>query len=207
MDGGCKTTNVSPTSSSCQPPFARAGEDYTAVNGEVIFSERGSRTIRIPILDDDLVEGSEEFTVVAVEEPPADPWPYSSVIVRISDDETDYNASEPAAAPVASTTPTTTARAEVKLSDSSIGLPPPAGGAGVTQAATAPSTPTIKATPSNNATSPTGRHLRPTSRRACRQGSLAPRPSSSRRAKGPLTQIRRAQAMVGGRRGGGPSYW
>ncbi len=47
-------------------PDARAGEDYGAVRGEWIFTEAGSRTITIPIIDDDLDEADEEtFTIGA----------------------------------------------------------------------------------------------------------------------------------------------
>lgn len=40
----------------CGRPFARASEDYVAVRGEWTFTEPGSRTVRIPIIDDDLDE-------------------------------------------------------------------------------------------------------------------------------------------------------
>ena len=84
----------------CEPE-ARAPADYTAVDGEVVFTESGcstsgcrqaaSRTIRIPIVDDDLAEGTEAFTVIAWEEPNGySTYPYDgpSVIVRINDNET-----------------------------------------------------------------------------------------------------------------------
>jgi hypothetical protein len=50
----------------CGRPFARASEDYGAVRGEWIFTEGGSRTIRIPIIDDDVDEpDGEAFAVNA----------------------------------------------------------------------------------------------------------------------------------------------
>ncbi len=69
---------------------ARAPEDYTALNGEVIFNGSEAMTIRIPVVDDDLAEGSEDFTVRAWEEPPpADPWPPgpNTATVRIIEDD------------------------------------------------------------------------------------------------------------------------
>lgn len=69
--------------------IAQAPEDYTAVSGEVMFTAPGSRTIRIPIVDDDLAEGSEDFSVHAVEDPNPDPWPYAgdTMWVTIIDDD------------------------------------------------------------------------------------------------------------------------
>lgn len=52
----------------CGSPYARAGEDYVAVRGEWTFTEAGSRTVRIPIIDDDLDETDlEAFTIYADE--------------------------------------------------------------------------------------------------------------------------------------------
>jgi hypothetical protein len=72
-------------------PQARAPEDYTAVSGEVIFTETGTGrntgTIRIPIVDDDLAEGDEFFTVEAVEQPNTEPIAGACAIVRITDDD------------------------------------------------------------------------------------------------------------------------
>ena len=59
-------TPVSPDE--CGRPFARASEDYVAVRGEWTFTEPGSRTVRIPIIDDDLDEtDGEAFTIWAGE--------------------------------------------------------------------------------------------------------------------------------------------
>ena len=71
----------------CEPE-ARAPADYTAVDG--VFDGPGSKTIRIPIVDDDLSEGTEAFTVYAWGEPngyDTDPYGGPSVIVRIVDDD------------------------------------------------------------------------------------------------------------------------
>ncbi len=52
----------------CGRPFARASEDYVEVRGEWTFTEPGSRTVRIPIIDDDLDEtDGEAFTIWAGE--------------------------------------------------------------------------------------------------------------------------------------------
>jgi hypothetical protein len=69
---------------------ARAPEDYTALSDEVIFTGSEAMMIRIPVVDDDLAEGTEDFTVRAWEEPPpADPWPQgpSTATVRIIEDD------------------------------------------------------------------------------------------------------------------------
>lgn len=89
----------------CEPE-ARAPADYTAVDG--VFDGPGSKTIRIPIVDDDLSEGTEAFTVYAWGEPNGyntDPYGGPSVIVRIDDDDTD-DSGKPAAS---AATPTTAA--------------------------------------------------------------------------------------------------
>ena len=51
-------------SQECGRPMARASEDFGAVKGEWIFTEAGSRAIRIPILDDDLDEADFETLFV-----------------------------------------------------------------------------------------------------------------------------------------------
>ena len=63
-DGDC--SHGYPLDPPCGRPQARASEDYGAVKGEWIFTEAGSRTIRIPIFDDDLDEADyETFSVRA----------------------------------------------------------------------------------------------------------------------------------------------
>ena len=93
---------------------ASEAEDYTAVTGEVVFTDTsGSTTIRIPIADDDRAERVESFTVEAWEEPTPDPWAGTGrASVRIIDDdgeadgEADGAGGEPAGT---ATTATTTA--------------------------------------------------------------------------------------------------
>lgn len=89
----------------CEPE-ARAPADYGAVDG-VFDGTTRSKTIRIPIVDDDLSEGTEAFTVYAWGEPNGyntDPYGGPSVIVRIDDDDSDDSGK-----PAASTATTTTA--------------------------------------------------------------------------------------------------
>jgi hypothetical protein len=92
FDGACYVTYSragSPPDTICSDE-ARAPEDYTATSGELVFTEvEGSKTIKIPIVDDDLAEGDEAFTLAAWEEVNADPWidRGDSVIVRIIDDD------------------------------------------------------------------------------------------------------------------------
>jgi len=75
----------------CEPE-ARA-LDYTAVDSEVactLGQGACSVTIRIQIVDDDLAEGTEAFTVIAWEEPNrynTNPYGGPTVIVRIIDDD------------------------------------------------------------------------------------------------------------------------
>ena len=66
-NGRCAQHVASPTSTNCRPPEARAPDDYGAVSGDLIFTEAGSKTITIAIVDDDLDEGSEAFSVYAHE--------------------------------------------------------------------------------------------------------------------------------------------
>lgn len=74
-DGDCSrypeaedpANSVDPVSpADCGRPIARSGEDYAAVRGEWTITEPGSRTVRIPIFDDDLDEtDGEAFTINA----------------------------------------------------------------------------------------------------------------------------------------------
>jgi len=92
---------------------AHAPEDYTATSGELVFTEGGSKTITIAIVDDDLTEGDESFTLAAWEEANADPCGgpsyvcvdrSDSVVIYITDDEVGTRERPGAAAK----TPTTT---------------------------------------------------------------------------------------------------
>ncbi|MGQ0431851.1 MAG: Calx-beta domain-containing protein [Microthrixaceae bacterium] len=92
-DGACSITyspgGTSPDAT-CNEGGARAPDDYTAASGELVFTEvEGSKTIKIPIADDDRAEGDEGFTFAAWEVANADPWidRGDSVIVTIIDDE------------------------------------------------------------------------------------------------------------------------
>ena len=92
-DGNCAVTYSpagTPPDASCWGESASTPEDYTATSGELVFTEvEGSKTITIPIVDDDLAEGDVAFTLAAWEEVNADPWidRGDSVIVRIIDDD------------------------------------------------------------------------------------------------------------------------
>jgi len=61
-DGSC--TGDGRLVSNCTPS-AQAPDDYQAVSGDEVFSGDSSKTIRIPIVDDNLDEGSEVFSVFA----------------------------------------------------------------------------------------------------------------------------------------------
>jgi hypothetical protein len=114
-DGACAVTYSpagTPPDVTCGASArARAPKDYTATSGELVFTEvEGSKTIKIPIVDDELAEGNEAFTLAAWEEANADPWidRGDSVIVHITDDDETDSAGEFAGA--ATRTPTSEAR-------------------------------------------------------------------------------------------------
>lgn len=123
-------TPVSPDE--CGRPYARASEDYTAMRGEWVFTEAGSRTIRIPIVDDDLDEtDGEAFTIWGAHQADSDPPGMKAVYtayIRIRDDDPrkhgdpSYDAAAPPAAVV-----TTVTSVEQRPGDSSVGAtaPPP----------------------------------------------------------------------------------
>ena len=119
LDGSCETwtdgnpLNVTYAQTVCQPP-ARASEDYKAVSGEAVFTEPGSKTIVIEILDDGIDEREETFSVEAHEvDHTAGGATGSTAIVNIvdDDDDDDYDAGGDEVAAAAATTSTTTARA------------------------------------------------------------------------------------------------
>lgn len=86
-DGDCSGYPLDPPD--CGRPQARESEDYGAVKGEWIFTEAGSRTIRIPIFDDDDDEADyEAFTVNASRyDDVAEQTVWDNVSVRIVDDD------------------------------------------------------------------------------------------------------------------------
>ena len=86
-DGDCSGYPLDP--SDCGRPQARASEDYGAVKGEWIFTEAGSRTIRIPIIDDDLDEADyEAFTINASQyDDVAEQTVWDNATIRIGDDD------------------------------------------------------------------------------------------------------------------------
>ena len=149
FDGTCTQDPLSKASRDNRPcePQARAPEDYAAVDGEVVFTSSGFKDIRIPIVNDDLAETTEAFTIEAWEEPNGD-WPLyrSDVIVRITDDETAGTETAPAA--VAATT--TTAATSGRSSSSAVGSPRPTTGTATAPAiadhASTPTTPTTATT-------------------------------------------------------------
>jgi hypothetical protein len=107
-DGDCSRYPLDPPD--CGRPQARASEDYGAVKGEWIFTEAGSRTIRIPIYDDDTDEAdSEAFAVNASRyDDVAEQTTWTNVLVRIVDDDPKDDSEEPPATATATTTPTAT---------------------------------------------------------------------------------------------------
>lgn len=101
FDGAC-AVGYSPGATDPEPACrdaaaANAPDDYASTSGELVFTEGGSKTITIPIVDDDVTDRDESFTVAAWEEVNADPWidRGDSVIVLIVDDEGDEAGQEP----------------------------------------------------------------------------------------------------------------
>ena len=128
IDGACQVTYSrvgSAPDAVCSEGDARAPEDYTATSGELVFTEGGSKTITIPIVDDDLAEGDKAFTMAAWEEVNADPWidRGDAVVVRIVDDETTDTGGEPAAPAAESSTDATPEGGQ--SSGSAVGAPAP----------------------------------------------------------------------------------
>src|SRR5262249_17374066 len=89
-DAGSKTITVNLTGPSGKTisvdystveAFATAGDDYTAVSGTLTFTPgQTSKTFSVPIVNDDVAEGDEEFEVLLsngfnVFGTPADAWP------------------------------------------------------------------------------------------------------------------------------------
>ena len=90
---GYHSRNECPTypwdSQECGPPMARASEDYGAVKGEWIFTEAGSRAIRIPIFDDDLDEADFEtfFVDASYYNDLGQQTTWDGATIRIEDDD------------------------------------------------------------------------------------------------------------------------
>ena len=115
MDGDCSTHPPwvpdpgqpdPPQTADCGRPRAEAPEDYGHVSGEMIFNEAGSRTIRIPIVDDDLDEVDEPFVVRAAEGDGVHEqvWLYTAGVSIIDDDPShDLEDSPGGTAPLATT--------------------------------------------------------------------------------------------------------
>jgi hypothetical protein len=106
----------------CGRPQARASEDYGHVKGEWIFTEAGSRTIRVPILDDDLDEAnSEAFGVHASRyDDVAEQTTWSVAIVRIEDDDPRSDSGDPSSSPGSSSPAQSSSQARIGTS-----TPPP----------------------------------------------------------------------------------
>jgi hypothetical protein len=113
--------------------MARAPEDYASTSGELVFTEGGTKTITIPIVDDDATEGNESFTVAVWEEANADPWidRGESSVVRILDDESGDTGEEPSSASAG--TPATTPN------EAASGRPPSPSAGGTVDPGTPPS--------------------------------------------------------------------
>ena len=179
FDGTCSQDPLSNSSWDKRPcePQARAPEDYAAIDGDVVFTSSGAKSIRIPIVNDDLAERTEAFTIEAWEEPNAD-WPLyrTDVIVRITDDETADRGTTPAAA----ASPPTTAAVNSRSSSSTVGSPRPATGpATVPMVADHASTPTTAATATT--ARPSGAEV------ALPTGELGPAPGPELTGAGPET--------------------
>lgn len=112
----------------CRQPMARASEDYGAVKGEWIFTEAGSRTIRIPILDDDLDEANfETFFVDAssyddVAEQTAG-WYTASI--HIGDDDPRSDSDDPSSSSGSSSSAQSSSRAPTGSQSGTGGPTPP----------------------------------------------------------------------------------
>ena len=114
LDGDCNRNpgveypyTPTPVTPDCGRPQAKAGEDYVAVKGEWIFAEPGSRTLRVPILDDDSDEPEEPFGVHAsLYDDVAGQTTWYAAVIRISDDDPRVAVVNSGAT---STSPTTTA--------------------------------------------------------------------------------------------------
>lgn len=116
-DGDCSRYPLDP--SDCGRPQARAGEDYVAVRGEWIFTEAGSRTIRIPVIDDDLAEPEEAFTVNASQyDDVAEQTVWDNATIRIGDDDPGSGSDAPPA--------TVTPAGDRPSGSSTVDAPPPA---------------------------------------------------------------------------------
>jgi len=78
-------------------PMARASEDYGAVKGEWIFTEAGSRAIRIPIFDDDLDEADFEtfFVDASYYNDLGQQTTWDGASVRIGDDDPRPDSDDP----------------------------------------------------------------------------------------------------------------
>lgn len=95
LDGDCNRNpgveypyTPTPVTPDCGRPQAKAGEDYVAVKGEWTFAEPGSRTLRIPIVDDDGDEPEEPFGVHAsLYDDVAGQTTWYAALIRISDDD------------------------------------------------------------------------------------------------------------------------
>lgn len=84
---------------------AKAGSDYEAKSGEVIFPARESRaTITIPIIDDNVAENTEQFTVTLSPTGSTDVGDQQTATVNIVDDD----GATPTPSPSATVTPTAT---------------------------------------------------------------------------------------------------
>ena len=109
-DGACaveySATQSPPTVSCWEGGRARASEDYVAASGELIFTQGGSQTITITLVDDSLDEDDESFTLAAWEEVNADPWidRGDSATVLVVDDDGGQSDGDPAQTPPTSST-------------------------------------------------------------------------------------------------------
>lgn len=123
------TTSSTTPSEKCQQPPAEAPEDYAELSGEMVFTEPGSRSLTVTIVDDGRDEGDEYFMVRASEYDDVarqTTWHFSEI--RIVDDDGPGTPGAPtsattAAPPRGSGTPTGAG------SGAGDGVGPPAAGA------------------------------------------------------------------------------
>ena len=109
MDGACSVDffgGGTTPAATCSGSKAGSPADYTATSGELVFTQGGTKTISIPIVNDGVAEGDEAFTLVAWEAANADPWLErgDTAVVRIVDD--DGAAGQDSGAPAAGTATT-----------------------------------------------------------------------------------------------------
>jgi hypothetical protein len=109
-------------------PGAQAPRDYGAVSGDLVYAEAGSKKVQVPIVNDNLDETREAFTVYAYEgtDRPIN-WTGTTGIVWIIDDDGDAHdgAGDDGAATPATTTVHRTASLQSSTASAAASTRPP----------------------------------------------------------------------------------